>query len=328
MTSRKLTVAITGSTGQQGGALARRMLDHGHRVRALTRNPHGAAAQALAALGAELVRVDLDRGEGLAPALQGVDGAFLVTTPFERGAEAELEQALHFGRAARELGLPHLVYSSVTEPMTHTPVEHFAAKGRAEQALRELELPMTIIGAPPFLDNVIASWHLPWLRKGIFAVPGSMDFPMQWVATADIAAMAAHVLEDRETYVGRRVDIASDEISGREMMTALEQGTGRPLRHEPKRFADLDPMLGRLFAAIDGPMLGGPMPGAGPGPNASAGPGAGAGASPSLPKGPPPRVDLRALHADYPELGWHSFADWVAEQDWPRLLGGAEVRHA
>lgn len=90
-----------------------------------------------------------------------------------------------------------------------------------------------------------------------------------------------------------RVDIASDE---------------------PKRFADLDPMLGRLFAAIDGPMLGGPMPGAG----------AGAG----LPKGPPPRVDLRALHADYPELGWHSFADWVAEQDWPRLLDGAEVRHA
>lgn len=319
MTNPTLTVAITGSTGQQGGQLARRMLAHGHRVRALTRSPESAAAAALAAQGAELVRVDLDRGEGIGPALQGVDAAFLVTTPFERGAEAELEQAVHFGRAAKEVGLRHLVYSSVTEPMTHTPVEHFAAKGRAEQALKAMALPMTILGAPPFLDNVIAAWHLPWLRKGVFAVPGSMDLPMQWVATADIAAMAAHVLEHREAYVGRRVDIASDEISGRQMMAALEQGTGRPLRHEPKRFADLDPMLGRLFAAIDGPMLGGPMPG---------GPMPGTTAAPSLPKGPPPRVDLRTLHADYPDLGWHSFADWVAEQDWPRLLGGAEASPA
>lgn len=47
--------------------------------------------------------------------------------------------------------------------------------------------------------------------------------------------MAAHVLEHREPHVGRRVDIASDEISGREMVAVLEQGPGRPLHHEPKQ---------------------------------------------------------------------------------------------
>ena len=301
-----LTIVVTGATGQQGGHLVRRLLAQGHHVRALTRNPEGLGARALHEAGAQIFAADLDHDRGLSGPLQGADAAFLVTTPFERGAEAEVTQARHFGRAARAAGLPHLVYSSVTEAMTRSPVEHFAAKGRAEAVLRELELPMTIIGAPPFLDNVIASWHLPWLRQGIFAVPGAMDMPMQWVATADIAAMAAYAIEHRDALVGRRVDIASDEISGREMMATLERGLGQTLRHEPKRFADLDPMLGRLFAAVDRGMPDGadprkPLPAA-------------------MPSGPPPRVDLEQLRADYPDLGWHRFSDWVAAQDWPRIL--------
>ncbi len=314
MTRHKLTVAVTGSTGQQGGHLARRMLDHGHRVRALTRNPETAASRALAARGAEIVCVDLDSGDNLTAALQGADAAFLVTTPFERGAEAEVEQANHFGEAARAVALPHLVYTSVTEPMTQSPVEHFAAKGRAERALRELGLPMTIVGAPPFLDNVIAPWHLPWLRRGIYAVPGPMDFPMQWVATEDIAAMAAHVLEERDAYVGQRLDIASDELSGREMMAALERATGRPLRHESKRFADLDPMLGRLFAAIDMPMP-------------ERAPGAKSGHESRL-NGPPSGVELGKLHADFSHIGWHRFSVWAEKQDWPRLLGPPQGMNA
>ena len=304
--NEKLTAAVTGATGQQGGHLARRLLARGHHVRALTRSPEGAPARALRQAGAEVLLADLDRGEGLAEALAGADAAFLVTSPFERGAEAEVEQALHFGRAARAASLPHLVYGSVTAPMTRSPVEHFAAKGRTEAALQELGLPMTIVGAPPFLDNVIAPWHLPWLRQGVFAVPGAFDMPMQWVATIDIAAMAAHAIEHRDAFVGRRVDIASDEVSGREMMATLERALGRTLRHEPKRFADLDPMLGRLFAD-------GPGPGPAPGP---------------APSGPPPRVDLEQLRATYPELGWHRFSDWVAAQDWPRILAGGEVAHA
>jgi len=42
------TILVTGATGQQGGAVARELLAAGHSVRAMTRNPDGEAAGALA----------------------------------------------------------------------------------------------------------------------------------------------------------------------------------------------------------------------------------------------------------------------------------------
>jgi len=36
--SQELTVVITGSTGKQGGAVARGLLERGHKVRAVTRD--------------------------------------------------------------------------------------------------------------------------------------------------------------------------------------------------------------------------------------------------------------------------------------------------
>ncbi|MEV5208870.1 hypothetical protein AB0K35_15480 [Micromonospora sp. NPDC053740] len=37
-------------------------------------------------------------------------------------------------------------------------------------------------------------------------------------------------------------------------------------------------------------------------------------------------VDVAALRRDYPEVGWHSFADWAAAQDWPALLPATRAR--
>jgi len=37
--AQKLTVVVTGTTGNQGGAVARGLLDRVHKVRAVTRDP-------------------------------------------------------------------------------------------------------------------------------------------------------------------------------------------------------------------------------------------------------------------------------------------------
>ena len=301
--SKNLLVAVTGATGQQGGALARLLLARGHRVRALTRHPDGAAAQALAEAGATAHRVDLDTGEGVDAAVTGVDAAFLVTTPFERGAAAEPVQAEHFGRAAARAGVRHVVYSSVTAAMTRSPVEHFAAKGRAERSLTAMDLPLTIIGAPPFLDNVVAPWHLPWLRRGIFALPVADTTPMPMVLTRDIAAVAGHVLEQRDTFVGERLDIATEAITGSTIKKVIEAASGRTFRAETKSFAELDPMLGKLFAGIGG------------GPEDR-------GARPAASRaGRPAPVDLQAVRARLPGVLWSSFRTWADSQDWAALLG-------
>src|SRR5215831_3467085 len=60
-----MDVLVAGATGRLGGPLADRLLDRGHRVRALTRDPGSAAADRLRQSGAHIVAGDLDDPSGL-----------------------------------------------------------------------------------------------------------------------------------------------------------------------------------------------------------------------------------------------------------------------
>src|SRR4028118_1550155 len=51
--SDSLSVLVSGATGQQGGALARLLLEKGHRVRAFVRRPDSPKAKELERLGPE-----------------------------------------------------------------------------------------------------------------------------------------------------------------------------------------------------------------------------------------------------------------------------------
>ena len=93
MANSKL-VLVAGVTGQQGGAVARSLIEKGHRVRGLTRNVDGAAAQAVAALGVELVKGDFGDPASLAAAVADMngDGHLDVVT-----ANAGEPNAIYFG---------------------------------------------------------------------------------------------------------------------------------------------------------------------------------------------------------------------------------------
>lgn len=64
------TIAVTGATGVQGGSVARKMLDEGWHVRALTRNTTSDAAKKLAEQGAEVVQANFDDEKGLEKAFE------------------------------------------------------------------------------------------------------------------------------------------------------------------------------------------------------------------------------------------------------------------
>jgi hypothetical protein len=83
-TPHKKLVVVLGATGNQGGSVARRFLqDPRYAVRGLTRDPSSAAAKELAALGAEMVRADLDDVESLKLAFAGANVIFSVTNYWE-----------------------------------------------------------------------------------------------------------------------------------------------------------------------------------------------------------------------------------------------------
>ncbi len=78
MDKRDKVVLVTGSTGTQGGAVARQLLANGWNVRALTRSASSEKAQALAAAGAEIVEGSMDDPASLEKAFEGAYGLFSV----------------------------------------------------------------------------------------------------------------------------------------------------------------------------------------------------------------------------------------------------------
>ena len=105
------TIAVTGATGQQGGAVARKLLADGWKVRALTRDLNKPAAQELKALGAEIVPGDLDDRAQLDAAFKGAYGVFSVQNFWlpTVGFEGEIRQGKNVAEAAKAAGVHHLV---------------------------------------------------------------------------------------------------------------------------------------------------------------------------------------------------------------------------
>jgi uncharacterized protein YbjT (DUF2867 family) len=101
-------ILMTGATGRQGGAVARCLLKGGHRVRALTRDPNKPAARALAEMGAEVVRGDLDDRPSVELALAGVYGVFAMQNLWEADYDREVSQAVTLAEAKAQ-GVKHFL---------------------------------------------------------------------------------------------------------------------------------------------------------------------------------------------------------------------------
>ncbi len=101
MPTRDQRVLVTGATGTQGGATARELLAAGFRVRVLTRNPDSPAAQALAGLGAEIGRGDMEDAQSLDAATKDAHGVFSVQRPEADGSDSERRHGLALIAAAR-----------------------------------------------------------------------------------------------------------------------------------------------------------------------------------------------------------------------------------
>ena len=110
--SVKKTVFVAGATGAQGGATTNALLERGHSVIAITRNPNSDAAKALASRGVDVRTGDYADTDSIERAAAGADAAFAVTTSFEAGTDAEIEFGKTLVSALNDAGVGHIVFSS------------------------------------------------------------------------------------------------------------------------------------------------------------------------------------------------------------------------
>lgn len=271
--------AVTGATGTQGGATARALLKAGQRVKALTRNVNSPAAAALRDLGAEVTYADFGDRSTLDAALSEVDTLFAVTTPFESSTQTETEQGRRLVDAAKHLS--HIVFTSATNADRDTGIPHFASKFAIETHLRTQQVPWTIIAPAAFMDAYRSDWHRTSYARGELSVPMPADKPLALIAAADIGAFAAHALTHRDEFAGRRIDLASDELTGTEIAEILGAALDRPIRYvaAPLSAAErYSPDLAAMFRYFGTTGM---------------------------------TVDVAALRAAYPDIGWHRLADWA-----------------
>jgi uncharacterized protein YbjT (DUF2867 family) len=224
------TILVTGITGQQGGAVARRLHADGWRVRGLTRDPDSERARPARELGIELMTGDLTDEPSLAAPLAGVYGVFAMATPFEKGMENEVAQGNTLGNVAAAAGVKHYVYSSVASANRKTGIPHFDSKAIVEEHLKHLDLPLTIIRPVYFMENLV-NWGARTDEGLIVPVPLSATTRLQMIAVDDVAAIAALVFAQPERYLGTAFDVAGDELTFPEAAAVVSAGLGEPVRY-------------------------------------------------------------------------------------------------
>ena len=227
-------IAVTGATGQQGSAVARKLLADGWKVRALTRDVSKPAAQVLKSLGAELVPGDMENRSELIAAFKGAYGVFSVQNYWlpTVGFDNEIKQGKTVADAAKAAGVKHLIYSSVGSADRGMGQKHFESKWMIEQYIKTLGVPYTILRPVAFMENYNRSRAV--ILSGTFSGWGfGPDKTSQIVAVEDIAAFTSLALADPKYYLGKTIEIAGDELSEPQIAATLAKVIGRPVKLAP-----------------------------------------------------------------------------------------------
>ncbi len=289
--SQKLTVVVTGATGKQGGAVARGLLERGHKVRAIRRDPNSSPAKSLAGAGASIVTASLDDTAAITKALEGATSLFAMTTPYGGAADAETKQGFAAVDAAKAAGV-HLVFTSVGSANRQTGVPHFDSKYEVEKHIAKASVRATILAPVAFMENLYFAKEQ--LAKGVYATALPPTRPHAQIAVADIGAVAVRVLEGADRFTGKRFDLAGDELTGNEALAILSRVTGRaftyyqiPLDFVRQRMGEDAVKMYEWFDRVGF------------------------------------TVDRAALHREFPDVAFQDFESWAKTQDWNALLKSA-----
>lgn len=148
------TIFVTGSTGNQGGYVAKHLASAGFHVKALARNPNSTKAHSLHHANIEVVKGDLNDASTYKGYLKDAHGVFSMQT-FEHGVDKEIKQGITLATLAKEARVKHFVYTSAIAADIITGVPHINSKLQIENFIKKIELPYTIIRPSSFFENFL-----------------------------------------------------------------------------------------------------------------------------------------------------------------------------
>ena len=215
-----MTIAITGATGNIGGAVARALAADGTPFRMVVRD----AARAPELPGAEVAVATYADAEAARAAFAGIDVLFLVS-----GAEARdrLDQHRTVIRAAADAGVRHVVYTSFQGAAADATFtlgrDHFWT----EQAIRDTSMAHTFLRDSFYLDFVEDLVG----EDGVIRGPAG-EGAMAAVARADVARVATAVLREPSRHLDRTYDLTGPAaITLEQAASVVSEVRGRPVSY-------------------------------------------------------------------------------------------------
>ncbi|HEX6468836.1 MAG TPA: NAD(P)H-binding protein [Streptosporangiaceae bacterium] len=230
-------ILVTGAGGGSGGVgrrVVRSLRERGHDVRAMAHHDDD-RADALRALGADVVVGDLTRPADVARALDGVRRMFFGMSV----APSYLEAAVTVATVARAVAdldilvaMSQLTVSQM-DALSSSESHHQRLHWLAEQVLDWSELPVVHVRPTVFLDNPLFTS----LAARDIADSGTIRLPFGTgrtspVAAGDVARVITTVLADPGPYIGRILELTgprSQDMSG--IAAEYARALGRPVSY-------------------------------------------------------------------------------------------------
>ncbi|MEU0689902.1 SDR family oxidoreductase [Streptomyces uncialis] len=233
-----LRCLVTGASGYIGGRLVPELLDAGHQVRCLARNPAALRDHPWSA-DAETVRGDVTDAASTRAALQDIDVAYYLVHALGGGSgfeRTDRDAARNFGEQARAAGVRRIVYLGGLTPAgvpEHDLSPHLRSRAEVGRILLDSGTPTTVLRAAVIIGSGSASFEmLRYLteRLPVMVTPSWVSTRVQPVAVRDVLRYlvgSARMPDD----VNRSFDIAGPDImTYRDMMARYAEVAGLPRR--------------------------------------------------------------------------------------------------
>jgi uncharacterized protein YbjT (DUF2867 family) len=245
-------ILIAGGTSRLATSVVPRLLEHGLRLRILTRNLE--RAQQRWGDDVEIVQGDVRDPATLAGAAQGVETVISAIHGFVGEGNVsprsvDWEGNMNLIRAAEGAGVSHFILVSISGASADHPMELFRMKYQAETALQRSSLAWTIIRPTAYMELWASMIGEPLLKTGKTRVFGRGNNPINFVSIQDVARFV-ELAVTTETMRGEIVEVGGPEnLTMNEVAEAFEResGTAGRISHIPL------PMM-RVMARVMGPI--------------------------------------------------------------------------
>jgi uncharacterized protein YbjT (DUF2867 family) len=152
--------------------------------------------------------------------------------------------------AAAEVGVEHLIYTSVHRADEPTGVPHFEIKGRLERELATLVPRLTVLRPTTFAEALTASWLRQGIEQnGVLASPIALRTSISYVSTTDLARVAVAALDEPDLQEGP-VRVAGTAASYADLLPLLSELADQPVAYRQIPRAEVQAAFGPDLVAM------------------------------------------------------------------------------